>query len=282
MRASWSVLVTLIVGTLAIGCSGNTADPPTTATSPSTPTGLSGQFVLQGDPESSAGAPWTYRGSVEGVTVDLQGTLVKPRGAGRWPAVIVSHGAGGNAAGYSRSIATEMVQWGLVCIATNYTHAGGVAAGAPGNASEPGASRANIIRARTAYEILRSLGYVDMTRVAAHGHSMGAFLTAALVGAYPADFRVASHTAGGVRTGGEGAAPTEAQTRTIRAPYQLHHGDIDTVVPLAMDQRLAAILQGAGIRLELHVYTGADHDDVSRSSLVLQRVRAWYAEHGMF
>ena len=107
----------------------------------------------------------------------------------------------------------------------------------------PGASRANILRARATYEILRSLGCVDVTRVAAHGHSMGAFLTAALVGAYLADFRVASHTAGGVRAGGEGAAPTG---------------------------------------LEFHVYPGADHDDVSRSSVVLQRVRAGYAEHGMF
>jgi dienelactone hydrolase len=215
--------------------------------------------------------------------VDLQGILLKPAGAGPFPAVVISHGAGGNASGYARMIAAEMVRWGVVGIAVNYTHAGGAAVGAPGGAGDPGASDANIIRAHTTYELLRTLGYVDMTRVAAHGHSMGAFVTAALIAAYPADFRAASHTAGGVRTGGaSGAAPSEAQVATIRTPYQLHHGDADPVVALAQDLRLSTLLRERGVVHELHVYPGADHDDVPFNATVLSRVRAWYAAHGMF
>ena len=236
------------------------------------------EFSLQGDPESSQGATWSYRGSLQGVTYDLQGILFKPAGAGPFGAVVLSHGAGGNALAYSRNIAIEMRRWGLVCIATNYTHAGGVPIGAPGTANEPGASDANVLRGHAVREILRTLSYVDQTRVAAHGHSMGAFVTTALIAAYPNDFRVASHTAGGVRTGNViGPAPSEAQAGAIRTPYQFHHGDQDAVVSITQDQRLDGILQANLVPHEFHVYTGADHDDVAQSATVLARVRTWYA-----
>jgi dienelactone hydrolase len=241
-------------------------------------------FALHGDPESQQGATWTYRGTLGGVGFDLQGILLKPRGAGPFPAVVISHGSGDSAVAYSRGVGVEMVQWGLVCIATNYTHARGVAIGAPGSAALPdtGASEPNILRAHAAYEILRTLGYVDMTRVAAHGHSMGGFVTAAVAGAYPADFRALSHTAGGARPdGAPGFAPTDTQVRTIRAPYQMHHGDRDTVASLALAQRLDSLLQGLGVTRELLVYPGADHDDVARDPVILGRVRAWYTTHGV-
>src|SRR5262245_46124009 len=174
-----------------------------------------------------------------------------------------------------------MRRWGLVGIATNYTHSAGVPIGAPGTADDPGASDANVRRGHAVREILRTLSYVDQTRAAAHGHSMGAFVTTALVAAYPADFRVASHTAGGIKLPGIliGPAPTEAQARAIRTPYQLHHGDQDEVVPIAQDQRLDAVLQAGGIAHEFHVYPGVDHVEVGTSSTVLTRIRTWYAAH---
>ena len=176
-----------------------------------------------------------------------------------------------------------MVRWGLVCIATNYTHAGGVPIGAPGTLLEPGASQANVLRAHAAYEILRGLGYVDMGRVAAHGHSMGAFVTTALIATYPSDFRAASHTAGGVRIDAiTGAAPTETQARGIRTPYQLHHGDADSVVPIESDRRLDAVLLSVGATHELFVYSGAEHNDVANNPTVFARIRAWYSTHGLF
>lgn len=237
--------------------------------------------MLQGDPESAQGATWTYRGVIDGVTFDLQGILLKPAGAGPFGAVIISHGAGGNVSALPRTIAIEMRRWGLVGIATNYTHSAGVPIGAPGTANDPGATEANIQRAHAVREILRTLSYVDQTKVAAHGHSMGAFVTTALVATYPNDFRVASHTAGGIRLQGiiAGPAPSESQARLIRTPYQLHHGDQDEVVPIAQDQRLDAILQANPVAHEFYVYAGADHDDVSRSPTVLARIRMWYSAY---
>src|SRR6185503_14244148 len=107
------------------------------------PTALAG-FTMAGDPTS--GSTWTYRATTDGTTYDLQGILLKPAGSGPFPAVIISHGNGGGAGGYGRSVANVMVRWGLVCIATNYTHA--PVSGSPGTASEPGASPANVLRAR--------------------------------------------------------------------------------------------------------------------------------------
>jgi dienelactone hydrolase len=177
-----------------------------------------------------------------------------------------------------------MVRWGLVCIATNYTHAGGVPLGAPGSAGEAGASQSNILRAHAVHEILRRLGYVDLGRVAAHGHSAGAFVTSVLVGTYPNDFRVASHTAGGARPDAlaDGISPSETQVRNIRLPYQLHHGELDALVPLASAQRFADTLRAIGVPNELYVYAGAQHNDVSRNDTMFGRVRTWYAAHGMF
>lgn len=240
-------------------------------------------LVISGSPESTTGATWTYRDTVDGVVYDLSGVLLKPSGAGPFPAIIVSHGFGGSATNYSRNVGTTIVGWGAVVIATNYTHAGSGPTGAPGGPTELGASVANVQRARRLAELLRALGYVDMTRLAAHGHSMGAFVTTALAAAHPTLLRAASHTAGGVRPNATpGPAPSESDGGAIRTPYQAHHGDQDAVVALAADQRLSTVLTAAGTTHELHVYPGADHDDVAFNATVLDRVRAWYARHGVF
>ncbi len=278
-----SLLLAVIVGLALTGCSSPTAsDPPTAPGGPSTSSTLAA-LQLAGDPAGAAGASWTYRATDNGVAYDLRGVLFKPAGNGPFPAVIVSHGAGGNSTGYSSAIARVMVQWGLVVIATNYTHAGGVPLGAPGSLTQPGASTPNLQRAEKLLDILRALGYVDMRRVAAHGHSMGAFLTAYLISADSASFLVASHTAGGaIPDGFSAAAPTESQVAGIAIPYQMHHGDADLVVPIANDQRLAGVLSRRNVTYQLVVYPGADHDDVSQSSLVLERVRSWYTDYGLF
>jgi dienelactone hydrolase len=240
-------------------------------------------FVVVGNPESATGATWTYQAQAGGVSYDLQGILLKPQGSGPFPAVIISHGGGENVSGYSSAIARVMVGWGLVCIATNYAHAGGVPVGSPGSALDPGPSVANVQRARQLVEILRSLRYVDMTRLALHGHSLGAFVTTATAGTHPDLFRVASHTSGGIRPDFfDAPVPSETQARAIRAPYQIHHGDRDFVIPLAADQLFAATLTARGTDHELIVYPGADHNEIGVNGTVLDRIRAWYARKGLF
>jgi dienelactone hydrolase len=241
-------------------------------------------FVLNGDPTAPNGAGWTYKATAGGVAYDLAGLLFKPAAppaAGRlYPAVVISHGAGGNVNAYSAAIAKVMVGWGLVCIMTNLTHAGGVPLGSPGTANELGASLANAQRNRKCVDVLQSLGYVDMRRVAAHGHSMGAFATGATLGLFPEAFLVGSHTAGGLADQGPNATKT-AQARAIVVPYQLHHGDADTTVLLALDQQLLAVLLANPVPTELRVYAGYGHAMISNDAGMLVLVRAWYQAHGL-
>ena len=242
-------------------------------------------FQLAGDPESSSGATWTYRATTDGVAYDLRGILLKPRGQGPFPAVILSHGGRQNALAMLPA-AREMVTWGLVGIATNYTHATdtGAPIGSPGTDGERGATQSNILRARKVLEILSSLGYVDMNRVAAHGISNGGFVTTATVATYPSAFLVASHAAAGVQDPASGSplsAPSPSLAAGVRTPYNMHHGDPDETNPLSSDQRLASILDANGVPYELWVYPGAGHVGFVQTPAFYTRIRAWYARFGL-
>ena len=254
--------------------------------SPSTEPGADslGTFRVNGDPAMPNGAAWTFTGTLDGTRYDLAGVLYKPSGPGPFPAVLLNHGSDGSAPFFASLLAPTMVQWGLVCIAVNYTHSSGVPIGAPGDAGAPGASQANVQRAHMTHELLRRLGYVDMSRVAAHGHSMGAYLQVATAGTYPSDFRVASQTGGGVRPDFIvfGPAPSPSQARTIQTPFQMHHGDADATVPLSYDVRFDSLLSSIGVEHQLFVYPGEDHLATRLDATMLERVRAWYAAHGMF
>jgi dienelactone hydrolase len=272
----------LLVVLAGAACGGHSPASPSPPAPP--PTASSAELTFAGDPESAAGAAWTLRGEVDGRFVDLQGILLKPTGSGPFPAVVLSHGNGGRAATFGTTVGREMRGWGLVCIATNYTHAGGVPIGAPGTAAEPGASAANVARAHATLDVLARVGYVDLRRVAAHGHSMGAFVTTAFAAGHPDEIRAASHTAGGARPEQVqiiGAAPSDVVVASMRTPYQWHHGAADRVVPLAMDQLLDLALARSSAPHEGHVYPGEDHD-IAQHPDVLARVRAWYAAHGLF
>jgi dienelactone hydrolase len=249
-------------------------------------------LTVTGDPESTDGATWTLIGTLDGTRVDLQGILLKPRrrvffffhprDRGSFPAVVLSHGAGGSAFSYGRALGAVMRKWGLVCIATNYTHARGVPIGAPGNMLEQGDSQANVFRAHAAVTVLARLGYVDIRRVAAHGHSMGAFVTTAFVAAYPGDIRVASHTAGGVLDGihlNGMPTPSVAEARRIQTPYQWHHGLRDFAVPFLLDERLDSVLTAPH---EGHLYPRFGHGEVAEDHTVLERIHTWYTAHGLF
>ena len=231
-------------------------------------------FVITGDPESENGATWTYKSTDKDVEYDINGVILKPVGEGPFPAVIISHGSGGNASGYSLTVAQEMVKWGLVCIAPNYTHAG-----APYNQGTPSggnmACPANLLRAHKALDILGGIGYVDTSRVAIHGHSMGAYLTGGLAAAYPNEFLVASHSAGAIDTA-NGVDITK-----IKAPYQSHHGSADRTVRPELGIAFDAALEGI-VDHEIYMYEGQEHNDVRYDPLLFSRVRAWYAKYGMF
>jgi dienelactone hydrolase len=239
------------------------------------------RFVVSGNPQSAAGATWTYHSTDFGVAYALEGILFVPSVAGPFPGVVVSHGKNGTPYAYSAGVAPVMVGWGMVVIGTMYTHAPD--AQDAGNLPDgpDGASDANVARAIKTRDLLACVGGVDLNYVAAHGHSMGAFVTGQLLGRHPGAFRAASHTAGGVSQGPNATTPAAAQA--IRTPYQLHHSAADTTVPLILGQTLAQILAGNQVPHALFVaeYPGYTHAQIAHDPAMLERVRGWYQAYGV-
>jgi len=211
---------------------------------------------------------------------DLTGILFTPSGAEPFPAVILSHGGGDNAYGAPVVWAKSMVKWGCVCIATNYTYSAGVPVGCPGVQGEKNTRSMNILRAHKCRDILASLGCVDTNRIAAHGFSMGAFVTDGLAGDYPLQFRAASHAGGGI---GNSASSTQLrQANSIRTPFQIHHGMQDTIIPFAYDMRFDSLLQAGGIPHQLCSYPKYGHMELMQDSSMFEKIRSWYTRFGLF
>ena len=241
---------------------------------------LPGTLSINGDPASAQGAKWTYS-ETGSIHYQLEGVLYKPAGSGPFPAVLISHGTGGSALSYSSSIAKKIVSWGYVCIAVNYTHASSsVPCGAPGSCIEAdgewGASGNNLLRAMKTREILISMAYVDSTRLAATGHSRGAFVTTYIAGNYPNSFNAFAHTAGGVNTGAE---PSAATASRITRPYLIQHGDADNVVPIERDYTLRDLLNARSVTNTMYVYTGYTHAQISNDSMMLVRMKQWFDQY---
>lgn len=236
---------------------------------------------VTGDPRGTNGARWTYASVDAGVAYALEGVVFLPAAPGAYPGVVVSHGKGGTPYGYSAAVARVMRGWGMAAIATMYGHAPDAEDAGNLPAADDGASAGNVLRAHKARDLLSCFRGFDRERVAAHGHSMGAFLTGQLLGAYPEDFLAAAQTAGGVSDGPNATHPDAAAL--IRTPFQVHHGDADVVVPIAFADRLVSILAANRVTHDYHVaeYTGYSHAQIAQDPGMLERVRLWYQEHGV-
>ncbi|WP_421800521.1 PKD domain-containing protein [Haliscomenobacter sp.] len=251
---------------------------------PSTPATVNcNNFILSGNPESlSNGATWKYQSTDNGVQYDLQGVLFKPQGAGPFPVVLINHGTGGSAASYSKSVAKEMVKWGYICIAVNYTHSSGVPCGLPGTCAESewGVSEVNLLRGKKCLDLLSCLPYADTNCIMAFGHSRGAFITAGLAAVYPSKFRALAHTAGGASDAIGSSTISLAEAQQIKTPYLLHHGSIDNVVALAWDADLAKVLTQNGVSNRLYEYPGFGHSEVRFDLEMYTRTKAWFEKYG--
>jgi dienelactone hydrolase len=238
-------------------------------------------LAVVGDPRSTQGARWTYASVDDGIAYALEGAVFVPTTPGPFPGVVVSHGKSGSPYGYSSTVGRIMRGWGLVAIATMYSHAPD--ADDAGNLPDggDGASAANVLRARKARGLLSCFRGVDPARLAAHGNSMGAFVTGQLLGTYPQDFRAASQTSGGVADGPNATQADAAEQ--IVTPFQIHHSEADTTVPIAFADRLVSILAGNQVTYDYRVaeYPGYSHGQMGQDPAMLERVREWYQEHGV-
>lgn len=241
------------------------------------------------------GERWAYR---EG-DWEMTGILVKPEGEGPFPAVVISHGRGGSAGSFGLQKAREMVSWGFVCIAPDYTHAGPAMGGKgkgpmgprpgqerPGQGQAPpadlGASAENLRRAKTCLDLLAKMPEVDPERLAAYGHSMGGFVTIGLAAVEPHRLRAAAITGSGVSPRDGFPAPSTALAAQVVTPFLILHGDADPVVRPEQSAAFAEALKAAGVEHERILYPGEGHPiDQTKREAVFSAVRAWFAKQGV-
>jgi dienelactone hydrolase len=220
------------------------------------------------------GERWTYR---DGDFV-MEGIFMKPEGKGPFPAVLISHGMGGSAQGFGGMKAREMAQWGLVCIAPNYTHAGM----AGGDRAKFGASEENIRRAKTCLEILRSMPEVDGSRLAAYGHSLGGFVTIGLAASEPALLKAAAITGSGVSPQEGYAAPSTKAAEKIRTPFLMLHGANDTTVRPEQSASLKQVLDAHKVLNDRLIADGQGHPiDQTIRDEVFKLIREWFMKQGV-
>ncbi|HKE01648.1 MAG TPA: prolyl oligopeptidase family serine peptidase [Planctomycetota bacterium] len=211
------------------------------------------------------------------------GILVKPAGDGPFPAVIVSHGQGGSALGYSLAKANEFLAWGVVSIAPNYTHAAGgsTAPATTGDCPE------NVARGLKCLHVLKTLPYVDSQRLALWGHSKGAYVTIGLAAAAPGEFRAAGMSSGGVipdAAGTQNAAPTVSEASPTTAPFIMFHGTGDPVVNPMQSLLFQQTLDAHGVANLRILYATSEHNLHQVPSInadMLSRFHDWLEDHGV-
>ncbi|MDZ4403790.1 prolyl oligopeptidase family serine peptidase [Prosthecobacter sp.] len=219
------------------------------------------------------GERWTYRDG----DFAMDGILLKPEGRGPFPAVLISHGMGGNAQSFGMMKARDMVKWGMVCIAPNYTHAG-----AGGDRAKFGASAENILRASTCLDILRTMPEVDATRLAAYGHSMGGFVTIGLASTKVDAVKAAAITGSGISPQAGYAAPATDAAAKIRVPFLMLHGSNDTTVRPEQSAALKQVLDKNKVANDRLVADGQGHPiDQTMRDEVFRLIREWFTKHGV-
>ena len=220
----------------------------------------------------------------------LSGVLLKPEGKGPFAGIVLSHGLGGNAQNIARSRGTELVRAGFVCIATDYTHAGKGRGPAGGRANtsdvdfaQAGARPENIRRALACLEILRQQKEVDVHRLAAYGHSMGAFVTIALAAATDR-LAAAAISSGGVQTtkASTSAAPTTNVAAQVRVPFLILQGALDQTVPPESSARFKQVLDENKVPNERRVFDDVGHNvPTERTEEMNCLLREWFTKYGV-
>lgn len=244
---------------------------------------------------ATATPTFTYVDDLRTVT----GIFAKPAGAGPFPAVIINHGTGGNAAGFSRTRANEMSPWGLACIGADLTHR----AGQNEDLETWGYSPENLARNRACLAALSTRSDVDLNRVVMWGHSRGSFASIGVASAFGSDLKVLGFTAGGAleNTGiyeatgqPEHSYPTLDETAGIKAATLMFHivgTPGDTVVIPAGSARLQTQLNALGVTNNRITYdstgtglTGGGAHNIYTTAFypdVLAQWRAWLQGRGI-
>lgn len=229
---------------------------------------------------------FTYTDAQRSVT----GICIRPAGTARLPALIINHGTGGTANGFSLQRANEMNPWGLVCIGANLTHL----QGATEDLSTWGHSPENLARIRACQAALSTRSDVDLNRLALWGHSRGAFASIGAASDFGAECHALGFSAGGIVEDSnltEITYPSVTEASSITAPAIFFHGSTDTVVPPENSLRLQTLLNTHGVPNNRVLYDTTSttpngnkhnlHQVPAFNTDMLAQWHAWLITHGV-
>jgi dienelactone hydrolase len=197
-----------------------------------------------------AGAGETTSVPATSRTRDVPAYVARPVGSAPAPGVLVLHGCEGYSRHYAK-IADRLASHGYVAVAIDTLAPQGI----HNACSNPSGSHTEADDARAALEWMHTQPYIDGSRLALVGYSMGAIATLDLVDAW--------HAA---------AAPTGLQAAvayypacrnrdpaSVRVPIRILDGDADDWTPAAPCQALAEAARTAGKAVSITTYPGATH-----------------------
>jgi dienelactone hydrolase len=222
-----------------------------------------------------------------GSSVEIPATLLRPDGAGPFPAVVVMHdcsGLGPRSSGAPGRWSQDLVQQGyVVLIPDSFTPRGypdGVCR-IPGTETRSANGYARAADAYGALAALRALPFVDGSRVGLMGNSHGGWTVLAAMTSEAGDdarekpkrhgfsaalalYPSCTATYGGwstVRERGTRFGPAVAYLGTYRplAPVLILTGEKDDWTPAEPCRRLAEASRAAGYPVDIRIYPGAHH-----------------------
>jgi dienelactone hydrolase len=204
--------------------------------------------------------------------IDIPLEILKPGGAGPFPAVVMLHdcsGLGPRSSGSPRRWAKLLVEWGYVVAIPDSLSTRGFASGVFVAESAERSKVGPLFRARDAYEALRrlrALPYVDAARIGVMGGSHGGATTiAALADAAHDSPAMKQAKRAGFRAGIAlypsctlGRPRFDTEYKAV-APLLVLAGELDDWTPAAPCQRLAAVASKEGAPVRTKVYPNAHH-----------------------
>ena len=206
---------------------------------------------------------WRFSYTESGWETTLTGIIHKPEGDGPYPAVLISHGKGGLAEGFSLVKAQTWFS-DYISIAPNYTHA----ANGIGGTGPQGGSPENVKRAMRCLDILESQDLidqigdaVDQDRLYLYGNSMGGFVTIEAAAQAGGRIQAAAYTASGLALTDPELTPSgAAAAATIQAPFLMLHGQQDGTMTPAASQAWADALTDYDKPFQLVWFPEIGHD----------------------
>jgi dienelactone hydrolase len=190
--------------------------------------------------------------------------VLKPEGAGPFPAVVMLHdcsGLGPRSSGAPRRWGNELLRQGYVVVIPDSFSTRGHAEGVCTNPSPSRNEVAPSRRVRDAYEALayaRTLPYVDAAHVGVMGGSHGGSTTlATIVGGTGFAAAIALYPGCGFRYGDW--RPGTAGVYKPAAPLLILTGEKDDWTPAEPCRQLAERSRQAGYPVEIKIYPGAHH-----------------------